>query len=57
VAAEAAAEHKANFMHFGEHEDGVVEVEHTSRLSTGQKHFLRTLEHVGKTLRYVTCRR
>jgi hypothetical protein len=45
------------YVRIVEHEDGLVEVGHTRKLSTGQKQFLRSLEHRGKTLRYVTRRR
>ena len=47
----------ANRLILVEHEDGLVEVEHTRKLSTGQRQFLKALEHAGKTLRYITPNR
>jgi hypothetical protein len=45
---------KLKYVRVVEHEDGLVEVEHTRKLSTGQRQFLQSLEHAGKTLRYIT---
>lgn len=48
---------RLKYVRVVEHEDGLVEVEHTRKLTSGQKQFLRSLEHAGKTLRYVTRER
>jgi hypothetical protein len=48
---------RLKFARVVEHDDGLVEVEHTRRLSTGQRQFLQALEHAGRTLRYITVKR
>ncbi|HYG35165.1 MAG TPA: hypothetical protein VEC99_10295 [Clostridia bacterium] len=44
---------RLNYIRVVEHEDGLVEVEHTDELSSGQQQFFNSLKHSGKTLRYI----
>jgi len=39
-----------------DYEGGLVEVEHRGELSAGQRRFLCSLEHAGKTLRYISAK-
>jgi hypothetical protein len=48
---------KLKFARIVEHTDGRVEVEHTCKLSTHQKRYLKTLTSAGKTLVYVMVKR
>ncbi len=47
---------RLKYVRVVEHEGGLVEVEHTCKLSTGQRQFLKDLEHCGKTLRSITAK-
>jgi hypothetical protein len=46
---------RLKYVRVVEHDGGLVEVEHTTKLTTGQRRFLLALEHAGKTLRYMTA--
>ncbi len=48
---------RLRYVRVVEHEGGLVEVEHTCKLSTGQRQFLKALQHCGKTLSYITAKR
>ncbi len=48
---------RLKYVRVVEHEGGLVEVEHTCKLSTGQRRFLERLEQTGKTLRYIAAKR
>ena len=48
---------RLKYVRVVEHEGGLVEVEHTCKLSTVQRRFLQELEHAGKTLRFISVKR
>ena len=48
---------RLNYVRIVEHGDGRVEVEHTCKLTTHQKRFLKTLSDAGKKLEFVSVKR
>jgi hypothetical protein len=48
---------RLKYVRVVEHEDGLVEVEHHSKLTGPQKQFLKSLEHSGKHLQFISVRR
>ena len=48
---------KLKYVRIVEHTDGRVEVEHTCKLSTAQKRYIKALEDAGKKLVNVTVKR
>jgi len=48
---------RLRYVRVVEHEDGLTEVEHTRKLTSHQKQFLKALEDAGRTLRYITVAR